>query len=116
MDLHIIIIISVCTGGGGRRGGDEEDLANENKYNKELLDLLRQEGGENTVFESYCSAFEDQYGDRYDWEGDTATQHFLCRFLYAHYKHLVSSSACHGNSLFRMSFLCTINFDERTVL
>ena len=79
--------MSVCPGGGGRRSGDE---AGENKYNKELLVLLKQEGGENSVFESYCSAFEDQYGDRYDWESDTATQHYLCRLLFTHYDHHVS--------------------------
>ena len=79
--------MSVCAGGGGGRSGDEP---NENKYNKELLALMKQEGGENSMFESYCSAFEDQYGDRYDWQSDTVTQHYLCRLLFTHYTHHVS--------------------------
>ena len=81
--------VSVCTGSGGSGAGDEADLANQNKYNKELLALLKMEGGDNSLFEAYCSTFEDNYGDRYDWEGDTATQHYLCRLLYTHYQHQV---------------------------
>lgn len=77
--------------GGGR--GSNGDGASENKYNKELLVLLKQEGGENSVFESYCSTFEDQYGDRYDWESDTATQPYLCRLLFTHYNHHVSCAS-----------------------
>ena len=79
----------VGSGSGGRRDGENEDLANENKYRGDLLALLQKEGGENSVFATYCSTFEDNYGDRYDWEDDSVTQHYLCRLLYTHYNYHV---------------------------
>ena len=79
----------MCLGSGGRRDGDNEDLANENKYKGDRLALLQKEGGENSVFGTFCSTFEDNFGDRYDWEDDSITQHYLCRLLYTHYNHHV---------------------------
>ena len=67
-------------------GADEEgDLADESRHTKELLALLKQEAGDHPVFETYCSAFEDHYGDQYDWQGDTTTHRYLCRLLYIYY-------------------------------
>ena len=71
---------------------DTGEEAEESKYSKQLLELLKKEGGGSTsVFEVYCQPFEDHYGDRYEWQGDTATQHYLCRLLDAHYNHQVMS-------------------------
>ena len=60
--------------------------------------MLREEGGENPVFETYCSPFEDHLGDQYDWVDETVTQKYLCRLLYTYYTPEVSldvsSSMC----------------------
>ena len=68
---------------------DAGEEVEESKYSKQLLELLKKEGGGHTVFEAYCQPFEDHYGDHYEWQGDTATQHYLCRLLDAHYNHQV---------------------------
>lgn len=52
--------------------------------------MLKQESKENPEFETYCSAFEDPYGDQYDWEEDTVTQRYICWMLDAHYNQQVS--------------------------
>ena len=66
----------------------EED-PEEDKYSNELLMLIKQEGGDNPVFDSYMSKFEDQYGDLHDWQTGTTTHHYLCRELYLHYTQAV---------------------------
>ena len=90
-DCELTHMHTIDAGNGGRGAREEEDLADENRYNKELLALLKQEGGGNSLFETYCSAFEDHYGDYYDWQGDTATQHYLCRLLFTYYNLQVRS-------------------------
>lgn len=67
-------------------GAQEDEIDPEEEENSnELLWLLKQEGGDNPVFESYKSKFEDEYGDLHDWQGGTPIQHYLCRQLYTHY-------------------------------
>ena len=69
---------------------DPGEEAEESKYSKQLLELLKKEGGGTSLFEAYSQPFEDHYGDHYEWQGDTATQHYLCRLLDAHYNHQVT--------------------------
>ena len=70
----------------------------EDRNNSELLSLLKQESGENPVFEGYRVSFEDQYGDLHDWQSGVTTQLYLCRQLYIHYnsqvRHLVRNLSC----------------------
>ena len=65
----------------------------EEKYSNELLMLVKQEGGDNPVFESYRSKFEDQYGDLHDWQASTTTHLYLCRELYRHYTQVVRQNS-----------------------
>ena len=85
----LVMPLSLSAGGGGVDTGEE---AEETKYSKQLLELLKKEGGGSSLFEAYCQPFEDHYGDHYEWQGDTATQHYLCRLLDAHYNHQVTDS------------------------
>lgn len=55
----------------------------------ELVAILKQESKQNPEFETYCSAFEDLYGDQYDWEEDTITQRYICWMVNAHYNQQV---------------------------
>ena len=70
---------------------EDEQYPEDDKYTNELLNLVKQEGGENPAFENYNSNFEDQYGDLHDWQSGTATQHYLCRQLYLHYTQQVGA-------------------------
>ena len=65
----------------------------EEKYSNELLMLVKQEGGDNPVFDSYRSKFEDQYGDLHDWQASTTTHLYLCRELYRHYTQVVRQNS-----------------------
>ena len=60
--------------------------------------LLKQEGGDNPVFDSYRSKFEDQYGDLHDWQASTSTHLYLCRQLYLHYTQVVRQTSPTHNS------------------
>lgn len=59
------------------------------KHNMELLAILKQESKHNPELETYCSAFEDPYGDQYDWDEESVTQHYVCWMLNAHYNQQV---------------------------
>lgn len=72
------------------RGHRNEGDSVNDKYNMELLAVLKQESKENPEFQTYCSAFEDPYGDQYDWEEDTVTQRYVCWMLDTHYNQQVS--------------------------
>lgn len=84
IELELWIAIShltfqLCTGDEGVYDPGED------RNNSELLSLLKQESGENPVFEGYRVSFEDQYGDQHDWQSGVTTQLYLCRQLYVHY-------------------------------
>ncbi len=75
-------------------GPQEDDTdPDEEKYNKILIDLIKQEGGDNPVFDSYESKFEDQYGDLHEWQSGSTVRHYLCRQLFIHYTQQVGSMA-----------------------
>ena len=86
MCLHCCRLCSSFLGIRGHR--NEGDSVND-KYNMELLAMLKQESKDNPEFETYCSSFEDLYGDQYDWDEDTVTQHYLCWMLDSYYNQQV---------------------------
>jgi hypothetical protein len=83
METKTLLYLILPVANRGHRN-DEND-----KYNRELLAILKQESKQNPEFETYCSAFEDPYGDQYDWEEDTITQRYICWMVNAHYNQQV---------------------------
>ena len=79
------LILLIVANRGHRNEGDSVN----DKYNMELLAILKQESKQNPEFETYCSAFEDPYGDQYDWEEDIVTQRYVCWMLNTHYNQQV---------------------------
>ena len=80
--LHALFAIA-------NRGRRNEGDSVYDKHNMELLAILKQESKHNPELETYCSAFEDPYGDQYDWDEDPVTQHYVCWMLNAHYNQQV---------------------------